>query len=104
MVVSTHPIKHKSLLKSVLYRTRRKLGTLGSTNGSRASFRYLNDTHSSTTSRHRLTAEQHRVIDAILRVDQAGELAANWIYKGQHTILGNDPNSGPLIQVWHIYV
>lgn len=33
-----------------------------------------------------------------LRVDHAGEVAANWIYRGQMAVLGKDPQSGPLIQ------
>lgn len=37
-------------------------------------------------------------LESALRVDQAGELAANWIYKGQHDVLGRDPATGPLIQ------
>jgi ubiquinone biosynthesis monooxygenase Coq7 len=32
-------------------------------------------------------------------VDQAGEIAANWIYRGQFAVLGRDPRVGPLIQV-----
>lgn len=46
-----------------------------------------------------LTAEQREALDSALRVDQAGEIAANWIYKGQLFILGRDPSVGPLIQV-----
>ena len=30
-----------------------------------------------------LTPEEQQVIDRIVRVDQAGELGANWIYRGQ---------------------
>lgn len=30
-----------------------------------------------------LTPEEQEVIDRIVRVDQAGELGANWIYRGQ---------------------
>ncbi|WVR04449.1 hypothetical protein IAU60_001452 [Kwoniella sp. DSM 27419] len=30
-----------------------------------------------------LTPEQKRLVDSIIRVDQAGELGANWIYRGQ---------------------
>lgn len=37
-------------------------------------------------------------LESALRVDQAGELAANWIYRGQHDVLGRDPATGPLIQ------
>ena len=38
-------------------------------------------------------------LESALRVDQAGELAANYIYKGQHDVLGRDAVTGPLIQV-----
>ncbi len=46
-----------------------------------------------------LTPEQHQILDTALRVDQAGEVAANWIYNGQLFVLGRDPKVGPLIQV-----
>jgi 3-demethoxyubiquinol 3-hydroxylase len=52
-----------------------------------------------TTTPHNLTPPQRDVLDSALRVDQAGEIAANWIYKGQLFILGRDPSAGPLIQV-----
>jgi len=35
-----------------------------------------------------LTAEEQQVIDRIVRVDQAGELGANWIYRGQKMAMG----------------
>lgn len=46
-----------------------------------------------------LTVQQKRVLDAALRVDQAGEVAANYIYMGQLAVLGRDRVCGPLIQV-----
>lgn len=36
-----------------------------------------------TTESPNLSLEQKQVIDRIIRVDQAGELGANWIYRGQ---------------------
>ncbi|KAJ3997971.1 COQ7 protein [Lentinula boryana] len=45
-----------------------------------------------------ITDEQRAALDSALRVDQAGEVAANWIYYGQHYILGKQPVTGPLIQ------
>jgi 3-demethoxyubiquinol 3-hydroxylase len=48
-----------------------------------------------------LTLNQREILDSALRVDQAGEVAANWIYKGQMFILGRDATVGPLIQVRH---
>ncbi|ESK88428.1 ubiquinone biosynthesis protein coq7-like protein [Moniliophthora roreri MCA 2997] len=41
---------------------------------------------------------QRTLLDSALRVDQAGEIAANYIYHGQHFILGKDPVVGTLIQ------
>jgi hypothetical protein len=35
-----------------------------------------------------LTAEEQEVIDRIVRVDQAGELGANWIYRFQKMAMG----------------
>ncbi|TFK72555.1 COQ7 protein [Pluteus cervinus] len=45
-----------------------------------------------------LTSEQVKILDTAIRVDQAGEIAANWIYAGQAFILGRDSVTGPLIQ------
>jgi ubiquinone biosynthesis monooxygenase Coq7 len=46
-----------------------------------------------------LTRAQREALDSALRVDQAGEIAANWIYKGQMVVLGHDPRLRSLIQV-----
>ena len=46
-----------------------------------------------------LSPSQRRVLEAALRVDQAGEVAANYIYEGQLAILRRDPVSSALIQV-----
>ncbi|KAF9002033.1 COQ7 protein [Cyathus striatus] len=51
-----------------------------------------------STSPQHITATQRNALDAALRVDQAGEVAANWIYMGQMAVLGRDPRTGPLIQ------
>ncbi|KDR73427.1 hypothetical protein GALMADRAFT_141922 [Galerina marginata CBS 339.88] len=45
-----------------------------------------------------LTDLERETLDSALRVDQAGEIAANYIYKGQMAILGRDKRVGPLIQ------
>ena len=45
-----------------------------------------------------LTPAQRDVLDASLRVDQAGELAADYIYRGQLAVLRRDPTYGPVIQ------
>lgn len=41
-----------------------------------------------TTERPNLTPEEQQVIDRIVRVDQAGEVGANWIYRGQKVGMG----------------
>lgn len=45
-----------------------------------------------------LSPSQRRALEAALRVDQAGEVAANYIYEGQLTILRRDPLASSLIQ------
>jgi len=45
-----------------------------------------------------LTREQRATLEAVIRVDQAGEVAANWIYMGQHAVLGREPKTGALLQ------
>ena len=52
-----------------------------------------------TSTPHDLSHRQRTVLDSALRVDHAGEIAANYIYKGQMAVLGRDPTVGPLIQV-----
>jgi ubiquinone biosynthesis monooxygenase Coq7 len=46
-----------------------------------------------------LTAEQRDILHSSLRVDQVGEVAADYIYRGQLAVLKNDPKCGPIIQV-----
>jgi len=53
---------------------------------------------SSTSTPSHLSRAQYETIDKAIRVDQAGEIAANWIYRGQMAVLGRDPNVGPVIQ------
>ncbi|KAF8964648.1 COQ7 protein [Flammula alnicola] len=45
-----------------------------------------------------LTVSERRALESALRVDQAGEIAANYIYKGQLAVLGRDRLLGSLIQ------
>lgn len=46
-----------------------------------------------------LTKAQREELQSALRVDQAGEVTANYIYKGQLAVFQRDPKYGPLIQV-----
>lgn len=48
-----------------------------------------------------LTPRQRDIIEKIIRVDQAGEVGANWIYAGQHAVLskGRDRRVADLVQV-----
>lgn len=68
-----------------------------------SSSRYLNpsNVHDAAVveSPSNLTNSQKSMLDSAIRIDQAGEIAANWIYKGQLAVLGRDPKVGPLIEV-----
>lgn len=46
-----------------------------------------------------LSRRDKKALDSALRVDHAGEVAANWIYKGQLAVLGQDPKVAPVIEV-----
>jgi len=50
-----------------------------------------------------LSPSQRKLLEAALRVDQAGEVAANYIYKGQLAIFQRDPPTAALIQVGSRY-
>ncbi|ORZ08824.1 ubiquinone biosynthesis protein Coq7, partial [Lobosporangium transversale] len=45
-----------------------------------------------------LSKEQRALLEEMIRIDQAGELGANWIYRGQYAVLGSDKKVGPLLQ------
>lgn len=84
--------------------------SIASTSAQLPSSRYLQraDTqHRVDTATHEtpksLTKEQRDMLHAAIRIDQAGEVAANWIYKGQLAILGRDPKTGPIIEVFDSY-
>ena len=46
-------------------------------------------------------SKEKALLDAMLRVDHAGEYGANRIYAGQMAVLGRS-QSGPLIQVFRV--
>ena len=83
--------------------TRKCSRTISSSARIRPSSVYLDPTRSNEilfkTSPLDLTHAQRLALDTALRVDQAGEIAANWIYKGQMVVLGHDPRLRSLIQV-----
>lgn len=45
-----------------------------------------------------IAEKQRHALEEALRIDQAGELAANYIYQGQVAILGRDSVVGPLLK------
>ncbi|ODQ51052.1 ubiquinone biosynthesis protein coq7 [Saitoella complicata NRRL Y-17804] len=45
-----------------------------------------------------LSKKDLQTLERILRVDQAGELGANAIYRGQYAVLRKDPKVGPVIE------
>lgn len=79
-----------------------RLYSSGPTSSEFASSAYLGQqqpspaTHETPTD---LTRPEREGLEAALRVDQAGEVAANYIYMGQLAVLGRDPRVGALIQV-----
>src|SRR5271168_5389795 len=79
------------------------LKTVSSSTRTRPSFVYLDPTRSNelsfNTSPSDLTHGQREGLDSALRVDQAGEIAANWIYKGQMAVMSHDQKLCSLIQV-----
>lgn len=46
-----------------------------------------------------LVPSERDILDSALRVDQAGEIAANYIYRGQMAVLGHDRKLGVILQV-----
>ncbi|TDL27196.1 COQ7 protein [Rickenella mellea] len=71
-------------------------------NHAAASSTYLDTTQALNPAVHdtpdHLRASQFDLLDKALRVDQAGEVAANWIYRGQMSVLGRDSSSKSIIQ------
>jgi len=72
--------------------------------GPLASAAYARDaapTEATTSTPVDLTPAQRQLLERIVRVDQAGELAANWIYKGQLAAVKGkgQPKLAALIQV-----
>jgi len=60
------------------------------------------DAYLASSSSRRPPAELTPALDSALRVDHAGEVAANWIYRGQYAVLGRDKDVGPVIQeMWN---
>lgn len=55
------------------------------------------DVSTASTPDH-LSPSQRGLLEAALRVDQAGEVAANYIYMGQLAVLRHDPATASLIQ------
>ncbi|KAL8276749.1 hypothetical protein RQP46_010858 [Phenoliferia psychrophenolica] len=53
-----------------------------------------------TSESPQLSARQRDILEKIVRVDQAGEVGANWIYAGQHAVLskGKDRRVADLVQ------
>ncbi|CAG8530992.1 1124_t:CDS:2 [Ambispora gerdemannii] len=45
-----------------------------------------------------LTEHEKSIISSMIRVDHAGEIGADWIYRGQMAVLGKDKVVGPVIQ------
>ena len=94
---------HRMLTRELARRKASRIGHRSFTSRVLPSAAYTNSQgaqHISTSSTPRdITKGQRDALDAALRIDQAGEVAANWIYMGQLAVLGRDRVVGPLIQV-----
>ncbi|KAF5376538.1 hypothetical protein D9757_008284 [Collybiopsis confluens] len=99
MAVSSQGPTRETFIQSMLRTTTRAVSHC-SPRRSLASSAYTNSygNPAVTTTPLNLTQKQRSALDSALRVDQAGEVAANWIYYGQHVVLGHQPGTGPLIQ------
>jgi ubiquinone biosynthesis monooxygenase Coq7 len=77
--------------------------SISSRSGPQPSAAYLDPSKardpSTTQTPEDLTEAQRGELHRALRVDQAGEVAANYIYKGQLAVFQTDSKYGPLIQV-----
>ncbi|PCH38794.1 COQ7 protein [Wolfiporia cocos MD-104 SS10] len=103
MKLATLQALHASARHNLAHTSRRSLATEAHTKRRLASDAYTDAQQStnaavSTTPVFKLPERQRRTLESALRVDQAGELAANAIYQGQMAVLGRDPATGPLIQ------
>lgn len=58
-----------------------------------------NSSHVSVTTTSDLRRSDRTTLEKAIRVDHAGEIAANFIYRGQMAVLGRDKKVGPVIQV-----
>ncbi|KAH6918892.1 COQ7 protein [Coprinopsis sp. MPI-PUGE-AT-0042] len=92
MNTSLRTAKQQVCRVSLLGQSRRCLASSAYTDASKSSDRAVSSTPDD------ITPEQRRILEGALRVDQAGEIAANWIYRGQYAVLGHDRKTGPLIQ------
>lgn len=57
-----------------------------------------NEPESPKLNSRKLTDEELELIKPMIRVDQAGEIGANYIYMGQMAVLGKDKNLRPILQ------
>ncbi|KAJ3274379.1 hypothetical protein HDV01_002983 [Terramyces sp. JEL0728] len=49
----------------------------------------------------KLTPKQLQLIQSMLRVDHAGEIGANWIYKGQHNFIKDKESKDKIREMWN---
>ncbi|KAI8986450.1 hypothetical protein BDB01DRAFT_785682 [Pilobolus umbonatus] len=59
---------------------------------------YRTLTTQTTPSQRSLSSEERKFLEPMIRVDQAGEVGAYYIYKGQIAVLGKDKELKPILQ------
>lgn len=68
------------------------------THSNRAVGKAYSTSTNTETPEPKLTPEEVEMIKPMIRVDQAGEIGANFIYMGQIAVLGKDPKLRPILQ------
>ncbi|KAL1923388.1 uncharacterized protein VTP21DRAFT_8368 [Calcarisporiella thermophila] len=76
----------------------RTLATTSTTSSPPASDASLPDSNSKSEVPLNLTPSQRALLSQMLRVDQAGEVGANYIYQGQIFVLGRDKKLKPILE------
>ncbi|KAI9288525.1 ubiquinone biosynthesis protein COQ7-domain-containing protein [Umbelopsis sp. AD052] len=93
--ISTSSVSTLTLLKLAVAPTKLRIQQAHYTTGNKND---SNEAEAPNLSSRKLTQEELEFIKPMIRVDQAGEIGANFIYMGQIAVLGKDKNLRPILQ------
>ncbi|KAG2181666.1 hypothetical protein INT44_008481 [Umbelopsis vinacea] len=93
--ISTSSVSTRTLLKLAVAPTKLRIQQAHYTTGNKND---SNEAEAPNLSSRKLTQEELEFIKPMIRVDQAGEIGANFIYMGQIAVLGKDKNLRPILQ------